>query len=48
MISLTVAFTNSRCGSAKSSSRLAREIVHKVEYAAFLSFMWRRKVTKPQ
>lgn len=37
MISLIVAFTNSRCGSAKSSSRVAREIVHRLEYAAFLS-----------
>ena len=38
MISLTVEFTNSRCGSAKSSSRVVQEIVHKLEYAAFLSF----------
>ena len=39
MISLTVAFTSSVFGSARSSFMVTRETVHKLEYAAFLSFL---------
>ena len=47
-ISLTVAFTSSTCGSARSSLRFARETVHKLEYAAFLIFMRCQRMVGPQ
>ena len=48
MIFLIVAFTRSTCGSARSSFRPARETVHRLEYAAFLNFVWGWRVIKPQ
>ena len=43
MISFTLAITSSTFGSARSSLTLARETVHKVEYAAFLSSLQRQR-----
>lgn len=48
VIPLTVAFTSLTSGSARSSLKLAREIVHKLEYAAFLSFPWRQRAIESQ